>query len=604
MVQLRSPLRAQAARPTRTIAWQLVRPRRGLIAAGFVAVLVHRLSQLVMPFTMRYLFDGVLGGPHADWLLPIVAVVSAATLAQAGSAYLLNALVARQACEIVADLRLRVQAHVARLPLAFHDAAGTGALVSRIVHDVDAVRNLLNGGLIDFAGSILTAVISLLVLLYLNMPITLVVIALLTAFSYQLWRSLQRLRPAYALQGQQLARVSGRLTESLGGVRVVKAYGAEEAEARTFAAGVHRLLDTTCGMLREHSWMTVSSALLFGAATVAVVYIGAHAVAAGTMTLGSLVAYTMFLGLLGAPVNQAIAVGSQLSEAAAALERSYELLREPREDTEPPRQHRAPRLDGEVRFDHVSFAYEPGRPVLHDLSFVAAPGSVTGLVGPSGAGKSTIVSLMAAFYTQTAGVVRVDGLDLRTLQLDGYRRQLGLVLQETFLFDGTIRANVAFAKPGASDAEIHDACRLAHVCEFAEQLELGYDTLVGERGTKLSGGQRQRIAIARAILVNPRILLLDEPTSSLDATSERLVRDALVHLMRGRTTFVISHRRSTLQIADQLLVLDRGRLVEQGTHDVLSRRHGRYAELYAQRHALASNLFLDTEVDACGPARG
>jgi subfamily B ATP-binding cassette protein MsbA len=400
------------------------------------------------------------------------------------------------------------------------------------------------------------------------------------------------IRPIFRARPKINAEVTGRLTESLGGVRVVKGYHAEAREAKVFAAGVRRLLDNVLRTLTATSLMSLSATTLLGMVSALIMYLGARQIVAGHMTLGTFVTYTIFLGLLVAPVFQIVMIGTQITEALAGLERTREVLRERPEDEDPARSLRLDHIQGEVVFENVSFAYEAGKTVLNDLSFKSEPGTVTALVGPSGSGKSTMIGLIAAFYTPSAGRVLVDGIDLAKVRLDSYRTRLGVVLQETFLFDGTIRENVAFSRPDASEEQILAACRIARVDEFAETFEKKYETVVGERGVKLSGGQRQRVSIARAILADPRILILDEATSSLDSESEAMIQEGLSYLMRGRTTFVIAHRLSTIRRADQILVVEGGRIIERGTHQQLYAAGGRYYELYSKQHGVESNLFL------------
>jgi subfamily B ATP-binding cassette protein MsbA len=489
-------------------------------------------------------------------------------------------------------MRKKVQAHVGRLSVAYYDAHKTGQLVSRIMNDVEGVRNLIGTGLVEFTGGLLTAALAFAIMLSLSTGMTLVTLAALAAFALVLVKAMGTLRPIFRERGKIQGEVTGRLTESLGGVRVVKGYHAEAREAAVFAEGVGRILANVMKTLTTTSVLSLSSAVLLGVLGSAAMYVGAREVLAGSLTVGGLFTYTVFLGFLVGPVFQIVSIGTQLSEALAGLERTREVLRERPEDEDEARTVTLSELRGEVVFEDVRFAYEEGKPVLEGVSFRAAPGTVTALVGPSGAGKSTIIGLVAAFHVPSAGRISVDGVDLRTVRLDAYRTRLGVVLQDTFLFDGTIRENVAFARPAAADAEVIAACRTARVDEFAERFAEGYHTVVGERGVKLSGGQRQRVSIARAILADPRVLILDEATSSLDSESEALIQQGLASLMRGRTTFVIAHRLSTIRQADQILVVEGGRIVERGDHATLLGRGGRYFEMYTKQHGLESNLFL------------
>ena len=563
--------------------WVLVRPRRWLLLGGFGLMAINRVAGLVLPASTKYLIDDVLSKGRRELLLPIVGAVVAATIVQAITSFALTQLLSKAAQRLIADMRKQVQAHIGRLPVAYYDVNKTGSLVSRIMSDVEGVRNLIGTGLVEFAGGLLTAVLALILMLRISPVMTLVTVAALGAFSVVLYRAFGVLRPIFRERGKIYAEVTGRLTESLGGVRVVKGYHAESREAEVFGTGVGRLLTNVLKTLTSTSVMGLSSTLLLGLVGASVMYVGARQILAGTLTLGGFFTYTMLLGFLVAPLFQVVAIGTQLTEAVAGLERTREVLRERPEDQDPRRTETLGRLRGEVAFEEVRFAYEPGQPVLKGVSFRSQPGTVTALVGPSGSGKSTIIGLVAAFHAPSEGRVLVDGIDLSTVRLESYRTQLGVVLQDTFLFDGSIRENVAFARPDATEAQVLDACRIARVDEFA---------VVGERGVKLSGGQRQRVSIARAILADPRILILDEATSSLDSESEALIQEGLAHLLQGRTTFVIAHRLSTIRRADQILVVEQGEVVERGTHAELLARGGRYYEMYTKQHGVESNLFL------------
>jgi ABC-type multidrug transport system fused ATPase/permease subunit len=571
---------------------ELVRPRQGLLAAGFGLMIVNRLSGLVLPASTKFLIDDIIGHQRRDLLGPLVLAVILATMVQGVTSFALTQLLSKAAQRLIADLRRTVQAHVGRLPVAYYDANKSGALVSRIMTDVEGVRNLLGTGMVEFLGGLLTACFALVVLIRISPLLTGLALVFLLAFGLVLRKSLKTVRPIFRTRSKITAEVTGRLTESLGGVRVVKGYHAEAREAGVFSQGVSRLLDNVLRSLTVIALMSLSATVFMGVVGAVVMFVGVREIFAGALTLGDFITFTAFLAFLVAPVFQVVSIGTQLSEALAGLERTREVLRERPEDADPMRTVELPSLRGDVTFDRVCFSYDAGKEVLDDVSFRAAPGTVTALVGPSGAGKSTIIGLVAAFHMPTAGAVRVDGVDLSTVRLGSFRTQLGVVLQETFLFDGTIRENVAFARPDATEAEILEACRIARVDEFAERFDQRYDTLVGERGVKLSGGQRQRVSIARAILANPRILILDEATSSLDSESEALIQMGLGYLMQGRTTFVIAHRLSTIRRADQILVVEAGRIVEYGTHESLLTAHGRYFELYTKQHGLAANLFL------------
>jgi ABC-type multidrug transport system fused ATPase/permease subunit len=571
---------------------ELVRPRRGLLAIGFGLMVVNRLSGLVLPASTKFLIDDIIAHQRRELLVPLALAVILATALQGATSFALTQLLSKAGQRLIAELRQKVRAHIGRLPVAYYDATKSGAMVSRIMTDVEGVRNLLGTGLVELLGGILTAVFALGILMRISPVLTGLALAFVLAFALVLRRSFRTVRPIFRARGKINAEVTGRLTESLGGVRVVKGYRAEAREEEVFARGVQRLLDNVLQSLTVIAGMSLSGTLFMGMVGAVVMYVGAREIFAGTLTLGGFVTFTALLAFLVAPVFQVVSIGTQLSEALAGLERTREVLRETPEDADPRRTVAIPTIAGEVVFDRVRFAYDGGKPVLDQVSFRAAPGTVTALVGPSGAGKSTIIGLVAAFYAPTDGVVRVDGVDLSTVRLGAYRTQLGVVLQETFLFDGTIRENVAFARPEATDAEVLEACRIARVDEFAEQFEQRYETLVGERGVKLSGGQRQRVSIARAILADPRILILDEATSSLDSESEASIQAGLAHLMRGRTTFVIAHRLSTVRRADQILVIEAGRIVERGTHESLLAAHGRYFDFYTRQHGLETNLLL------------
>jgi len=571
---------------------ELIRPRRGLLVLGFVLMVINRVSGLVLPYSTKFLIDTVIVKRHLQELKPLVLLVLLATVIQGMTSFALTQLLSKAAQRLIAELRRKVQAHIGRLSIAFHDSTKTGVLVSRIMTDVEGIRNLIGTGLVDLVGGLLTAAIALVVLFRISALMTGLAFAFLLTFALALKWVFGTIRPIFRERGKINAEVTGRLAESLGGVRVVKGYHAEAREEGVFSGGVQRLLDNVLRTLTATSLMTLSGSLLMGGVGAVIMYVGAHQIAAGKMTIGGFFTYTLFLGFLITPIMSVVQVGTQITEALAGLERSHEILMERREDQDPARTGNLAEIQGNIEFDHVSFSYDGNRTVLNDISFQASPGTVTALVGSSGSGKSTTIGLVAAFYVPTRGKVLVDGVDLSTVRLDSYRTQLGVVLQESFLFDGTIRENVAFSRPDATPEAILRACRIARVDEFAESFQDKYETIVGERGVKLSGGQRQRISIARAILAEPRILILDEATSSLDSESEALIQQGLAYLMQGRTTFVIAHRLSTIRRADQILVIEQGQIVERGTHAELYALHGRYFELYTKQHGLEENLFL------------
>jgi len=584
--------------------WALVHPRRGLLLLGFVLMAINRVAGLVLPGSTKYLVDDVIGKRHVQLLVPIVLAVIAATVIQGLTSFTLTQLLSKSAQRMITELRKQVQAHIGRLPVSFYDSNKTGVLVSRIMSDVEGVRNLIGTGLVEFAGGLLTATLALIYLLRISVTMTLVAFSVLVVFGLGLNKAFSTIRPIFRARPKITAEVTGRLTESLGGVRVVKGYHAEDREEGVFAGGVQRLLDNVLKTLTATSVMSLSASALMGIVSAVVMFLGARQILAGTMTLGTFFTYVFFLGLLVAPVFQIVAIGTQITEAITGLERTREILNEAKEDQDPKRTVTLGRIEGRVEFADVHFSYESNKEVLHGISFQSQPGTVTALVGPSGSGKSTIIGLVSAFYTPTKGSVLVDGVDLSIVRLSSYRTQLGVVLQETFLFDGTLRENVSYARPDATEEEILAACRIARVDEFAETFEKKYDAVVGERGVKLSGGQKQRVSIARAILVDPRILILDEATSSLDSESEALIQEGLSYLMRGRTTFVIAHRLSTIRRAEQILVVQDGRILERGNHESLYTAHGRYFELYTKQHALETNLFLAPGEGDTKPERG
>ena len=585
----------EKSRPLRELlphVWVFVRPRRKLLALGFVLMAINRLAGLVLPSSLKFLFDDIILKRRVQLLGPLVLAVLGATVVQGITDFSLTQLLSKEAQRLITELRRQVQEHVGRLAVSYYDSTKTGALVSRIMSDVEGLRNLIGTGLVQFAGGILTALFALIILLHISVSLTVLALVILATLGVALNRAFGVIRPIFRQRSKINAEVTGRLTESLAGVRVVKGYHAEKSEAKVFAQGAERLLQNVLKTLTATSVMSLASIVLLGGVSSLIMYFGARKILAGSMSPGSFVQYTAFLALLIAPVFQMVGVGTQLTEAMAGLERTRELMEMMPEDEDARRTVALGRLNGEVVFEDVNFAYDAGRDVLHEIAFSARPGTVTALVGPSGAGKSTVIGLISAFYLPSFGRVLVDGVDLATVRLDSYRTQLGVVLQDTFLFDGTIRENVAFSRPHSAEDRILAACRIARVDEFAETLEKKYETVIGERGVKLSGGQKQRVSIARAILADPRILILDEATSSLDSESEALIQEGLAYLMQGRTTFVIAHRLSTIRRADQILVMEAGRIVERGTHDSLLPLRGRYFDLYTKQYGLETNLFL------------
>ena len=590
--EIPKPAKIQRLRAVLPEVWKLMQPRRGLLAIGFVLMVINKVAGFVLPYSSKFLIDNVVTKNQVGMLRPLVLAVLLATLIQGITSFSLTQLLSKAAQRLIAELREEVQKHISRLPVAFYDANKTGALVSRIMSDVEGVRNLLGTGLVDFSGGIVAAGIALVLLLRTSVPLTLIAVGSLSCFAFVLSRAFATIRPIFRERGKINAEVTGRLTESLGGVRVVKGYHAEEREEKTFATGVRRLLDNVMRTLTATSLMSLSASVLLGFVGAATMYVGGHQMIGHTLTPGGYISYNLYLVFLVAPILQVVSIGTQITEALAGLERTQEIMRERPEDQDPRRTVTLEDIVGTVEFQDVSFSYDGTHEVLHDISFTAQPGTVTALVGSSGSGKSTTIGLISAFYVPTTGAARVDGVDLSSVRLDSFRTRLGVVLQESFLFDGTIRENVAFSRPDATEEQIMRACRIARVDEFAETFADKYDTVVGERGVKLSGGQRQRISIARAILAEPRILILDEATSSLDSESEQLIQQGLSYLMHGRTTFVIAHRLSTIRRADQIMVMEQGRIVERGTHAELYAARGRYYDLYTRQHGVEENLFL------------
>lgn len=571
---------------------KLMKPRRNLLLGGAALMIVNRVCGLALPISTRFLIDNVMRKGEFRLLTPIVLGVVAATVIQGVTSFSLTQLLSKSGQRLIFEMRVRIQEHVGRLPVSFYDANKTGTLVSRIMSDVEGIRNLIGTGLVELAGGLLTAVISAALLFRTSALMTSLVLVIVIAFALVLQRAFKTVRPIFRERGKINAEVTGRLTETLGGVRVIKGYHAEEREASVFQKGAQRLLDNVVKSLTTISLMTLASTVLMGLVGALIMFMGARLVAAHKLDIGEFVMYTALLAFMIAPIIQIVNIGTQISEALAGLERTRQVLKERPEDEDPNRTVSLPALQGHVEFEDVSFAYEEGKPVLHEISFDARPGTATALVGSSGSGKSTIIGLINAFHSPSSGRVLVDGVDLSSVSLSSYRLQLGLVLQDSFLFDGSIRENIAFSRPGASEAQILEASRIANVDEFVAKLKDGYDTIVGERGVKLSGGQKQRVSIARAILADPRILILDEATSSLDSESEALIQAGLAYLMKSRTTFVIAHRLSTIRRADQILVVEQGRILERGDHEQLYAARGRYYDLYTRQHGLEANLFL------------
>jgi subfamily B ATP-binding cassette protein MsbA len=560
-------------------------------------MLISRLSGLVLPATSKWLMDEVIAKGRWDLLGMLAFAAGAATLVQSVTTFALSQVLGVAAQRAITDMRKEVEAQVMRLPVRYFDSTKTGVLISRIMTDAEGIRNLVGTGLVQLTGSLLTAGLSLAILLYLNWHLTVLTILILGGFGAGMAVAFKRLRPLFRDRGQINAEITGRLGESLGGIRIVKAYTAERREELIFAKGVHRLFRNVAKSLTGVSAVSAFGTLAMGAIGVLMILVGGASIRSGEMTIGDLVSYLMFTGLMAWPIVQLASIGTQITEAMAGLDRTREIRLMASEDDEDAARRPLPDLQGEVEFEDVSFEYNPGVPVLRHVSFHAPAGTTTALVGPSGSGKSTLISLVMAFNRPLSGRIRIDGFDLNDVRLRDYRAHLGVVLQDNFLFDGTIAENITYARPHASRSEIETVGRIAHCDEFVLGFERGYDTVVGERGVKLSGGQRQRVAIARAILADPKILILDEATSSLDSESEALIQDGLKVLRHGRTTFVIAHRLSTIRSSDQILVLEQGAIVERGTHLDLLRRGGRYRQLYDKQYHFERDRFINPGED-------
>ena len=584
---------SEAWREARELLW--AHRRRLLI--GLILMLVSRVAGLVLPASSKWLIDDVVGKGRTELLMPIALAAGAATIVQAITSFALSQTLGVAAQRAITDMRKRVQAHVMRLPVRYFDSTQTGVLISRIMSDAEGIRNLVGTGLVQLVGGLVTAAFGLGVLFWLNWKLTVITLIVLGLFGGGMAYAFKTLRPLFRERGKINAEVTGRLTEALGGIRVVKSYTAEKREEIVFTKGAHRLFRNVAQSMTGVSATTAGSTVIIGIIGVLMIGLGGRAIIAGQMTLGDLIMYIFFIGLVAAPLVSIASIGTQITEAFAGLDRIREILNMTTELDEDRQRKAVGRLAGDVVFDKVWFEYNPGHPVLRGVSFQAAPGTTTALVGSSGSGKSTLISIVMAFNRPTQGRVLVDGTDLSELRLLDYRGQLASVLQENFLFDGTIAENVGYANPAATLAEIKEACRIAHCDEFISQFPEGYDTVVGERGIKLSGGQRQRVSIARAILADPRVLILDEATSSLDSESEQMIQDGLRRLRSGRTTFVIAHRLSTIRSADQILVLEAGEIVESGTHAELLTLNGRYRQLYDKQYKFETDRFINPGED-------
>lgn len=564
------------AKVFKTIIW----PRRKQLLIGLLLIVISRLAGLILPGASKYLVDDVIPSNDFGLLKWLIIAVVVAVVVQSVTSFALTQILSVEAQNLISKLRAQVQAHIVRLPIRFFDSVKTGELVSRVMTDVEGVRNLVGTGLAQMVGGILTSIICLILLIMISPLLTLYVLVPVAIFGIISLKAFGKIRPIFRERGVINAEVTGRLTETLGGIRVIKGFNAEKQEIRTFEEGVTRLFLNVKSSLTATSFVTSAATLLLGLASAGIMGIGGYMIMQEDLTFGDFLAFTLLLGFMIAPILQMSNIGSQLTEAFAGLDRTEELMNLPLEEDAVSRTIVLPSIHGEVTFENVGFSYEEGKKVVKNISFHAPAGSVTALVGSSGSGKTTISGLVASFLSPNEGTVTVDGVDLQKVKLDSYRSQLGVVLQDDFLFEGTIRENILFSRPDASPELLENAVKAAYVNQFTDHFELGLDTMIGERGVKLSGGQRQRLAIARAILADPRILILDEATSSLDAESEKYIQSSLKELLKGRTTFVIAHRLSTIRQADQILVIEHGEIVERGDHDTLIQKQGRYYELY------------------------
>lgn len=558
----------------------IIWPRRALLSVGLILVAINSLAGLVSPGASKYLLDNVVPEKNMALLYLIIAVVAGAILIQTTTSFLLVRYIGVGAQKLIAELRAQVQQQIIHLPIKYFDNTQSGSLVSRVMTDVEGVRNLVGTGLVQLFGGTITSVGAFIIMLGINWKLTLMMLLPLIGFAFVALKAFAKLRPIFRERGKILADVTGRLTESLGGIRIVKGFHAEKHEVDVFEGGVMRVYENVKSSMTGSALVQSLATLIIGLSTVGALGYAGKMMMEGTMTSGDLIAFLLYLGVMVVPIVQMSNIGSQITEALAGLDRTEEILQMAKETDDPRRTQEAGTINGAIQFDNVSFAYEKGKEVLHEISFKAAAGSVTALVGSSGSGKTTIAGLAATFLNPDKGTITVDGKDLSTLTLDSYRAQLGVVLQDDFLFEGTIRENILFSRPDASEEDLQMAIDAAYVSEFTDRFDDGLETVIGERGVKLSGGQRQRIAIARAILANPRVLILDEATSNLDNESEKYIQMSLTKLLAGRTTFVIAHRLSTIRKADQILVIEDGNIAERGTHDELIAAEGRYHELY------------------------
>jgi len=592
----RKKLTAAAWKETRT----LLSARKGRLAVGMALMLVNRATGLVLPATSKYLIDDVVGQGRAELLQTLALVAGIATILQAISGFALSQVLGVAAQRAITDMRRRVEEHVARLPVRYFDSTQSGVLVSRVMNDAEGIRNLVGTGLVQLVGSFVTAFAALAYLFYLNWLLTAITLVVLILFGGSMWYAFRTIRPVFRERGKIYAEVTGRLTETIGGIRIVKTYTAEKREELVFTTGVHRLFRNVAKTITSISGISAFGTAVIGVIGVVIMIVGGQSMLAGEMTIGEFLNYILFTGLMAAPVMQIASIGTQITEAFAGLDRIHELMEMRTEDDEDATREPLGQIAGAVTFEDVTFEYNPDVEVLKHVSFRAPAGTTTALVGSSGSGKSTLISLVMAFNRPKSGRILIDGRDLSSIRLRDYRSQLGVVLQDNFLFDGTIVENIRYGQPEATLEEVRAVSRVAHADEFIEGFDKQYDQVVGERGVKLSGGQRQRVAIARAILADPRLLVLDEATSSLDSESESLIQDGLKALRQGRTTFVIAHRLSTIRSADQILVVEHGEIVERGTHEELLALGGRYRTLYDKQYRLEADRFINPGEDLSG----
>jgi len=594
VVKKKNPLAvAETWKEARALMWT----HRRKLAFGFVLMVINRLSSFVLPAGSKYMIDTVIGEGRGEMLVPLAAAVGVATVVGAVTTFSLSQVISVTAQSAIMDMRRRVQAHVTRLPISHFDGTKSGVLISRIMTDAQGIRNLVGTGIVQLVGGVFTAIFALALLFYLNWQLTAATLAILVLFGGGMATAFKRLRPIFRERGEINAQVTGRLNETLNGIRIVKAYGVEKREQKVFSDGVNNLFQNVKQSITGVSLISSFAGVVIGAVGMVMIVVGGNSILDGQMSLGDFMMYIFLIGLLAAPIVQMASIGTQVSEAFAGLDRIRELMTSPTEDEEDESRSALETVKGEITFDDVHFAYDEGVPVIKGISFKAAAGTTTALVGSSGSGKSTLANLVMAFNRPNSGVVLLDGQDISEVRLSDYRSNLGVVLQENFLFDGTISDNIRFARPEATPEEVERASKMANCHEFVTGFKDGYETIVGERGVKLSGGQRQRVAIARAILADPRILILDEATSSLDSESEALIQEGFRSLRQGRTTFVIAHRLSTIRSADQILVLEDGQIIERGSHNELMALNGRYRELHDHQYSWEENVFVNPGED-------